>query len=245
MAYPYNPKIAPAIGNGLGGFPQKAAVAASRLNFPVLNQATITYEAGETGTKSLGFTIKDIGRVTVCVASGSTIGYSTCSRTSDEFLIGNYGSYYPQIRVESVSTEVKFGILNSTQIQVSSNSNGNPMRITVTEYDFLYSSLEFLTGMLTVVDGADLVLAKPIEDPTAAIITAYRTGTWSENGTVSQSNISRFSSTVPCVSLPYGGGNTGFCAALKDKNTVRYGNWSSAVSNSSFTCFILSGVRGK
>ena len=29
MAYPYNPKIAPAIGNGLGGFPQKAAAVAS------------------------------------------------------------------------------------------------------------------------------------------------------------------------------------------------------------------------
>lgn len=40
MAYPYNPKIAPAIGNGLGGFPQKAAAVATSSSVIVDNGIT-------------------------------------------------------------------------------------------------------------------------------------------------------------------------------------------------------------
>lgn len=59
MAYPYNPKIVPAIGNGLGGFPQKATVAnsssavATTNYYPILPRAVTLSPSNASGTKNI------------------------------------------------------------------------------------------------------------------------------------------------------------------------------------------------
>jgi hypothetical protein len=64
MAYPYNPKIAPAIGNGLGGFPQKTAAVSSSTaavvstvgadkKFRIGNLSSYTFDGGGSSSFSV------------------------------------------------------------------------------------------------------------------------------------------------------------------------------------------------
>lgn len=68
MAYPYNPKIAPAIGNGLGGFPQKASGGTTAVVVP--RGEIIFYVPGTyTWTPPAGVTSVCV----VCVGGGSKL----------------------------------------------------------------------------------------------------------------------------------------------------------------------------
>ena len=237
------------LGNVLGNplaMPRIAVSTPISIPFRVLNSVDITVSANTTTTYPLGFTVKDAKRVTARI-SFSGIGYSSAVISPMEFFLGGVSnSFSPHIRVISDANNlaIEFGINAATyeHLNVSANTVGADIVITITEYDFKYDSFEALDSMSTVVNGADYTLAKEISDPSTAIMVVYTTSATVYAG-VSQTFIKKYSSNVAAISLPYAGGSTGFCASLKDKSTVRYANWSNSPGNNSFRAFIYGGVK--
>jgi hypothetical protein len=112
MAYPYNPKIAPAIGNGLGGFPQKASgvsslsgAVATTNYYPISPKAIALSPSNASGTKHINRSnygikcwIKNGNSVAVIFVQYESGGYylyfSTINATTGYYISRNLNLSY-------------------------------------------------------------------------------------------------------------------------------------------------------